>query len=163
MLEQFDQPRSRRPRNLSQNQVMGESARAHAQRLIDRGDLQVPPGADVQWHWCHLVPFTMLPEHRSQIRRNLIVGTAACNGHMANVEAAVKLFVHRTQRPISLEVTATVLAQTHMGNRIRYRIWEPKSHTLHAEYFDALNDVRSDYADFEQITEQLMQAFGGVR
>ncbi len=159
MLSDFDKPARLRPRDLRQSQVMGESARAHAQQLIDNGDLIIPPGSSVQWHWCHLIAYTMLPEHRCQIRRNLFVGTSACNGHMANIEAAVKLFIYETQRPVSLEVTVTVLADTHVGRRIRYQMWEPRSQTLYREYFDALTETQSDYADFELIHRKLMDNY----
>lgn len=159
MLLEFDKPNRLRPRNPSQSMVMGESAKSHVQRLIDNGDLIVPDNSSVQWHWCHLVAFTMLPEHRAQVGRNLFAGTSACNGHMANIEAAVKLFVYETQRPVSLEVTVTVLADTHVGKRIRYQVWEPKSETMHREYFDALTETRSDYSDFELIQQKLMDNF----
>jgi len=150
-----------RPRLPSQSQIMGESAAAHAQRLIDEGLLFVPHDSVVQWHWCHLVAFTMLPSNRAQVKRNLIVGSAACNGHMANIEAAVKLFIYETRRPVSLEVTATIIANTHLGSRIRYRMLEPRSQTLFTDYFDALTEIRSDYADFENIHAKLMTDFRG--
>lgn len=159
MLADFDKPLRLRPRNLRQSQVMGESAKSHVQRLIDNGSLIVPRDSSVQWHWCHLVAFTMLPEHRCQVRRNLFAGTSACNGHMANIEAAIKMFIYETQRPVSLEVTVTVLADTHIGRRIRYQMWEQKSGTLHREYFDALTETRSDYSDFELIHQRLMDQY----
>lgn len=159
MLNEFDKPTKIRPRSPNQRQVMGESAAEHAQMLIEKGTLVVPPDSPAQWHWCHLVAFTMLPTHRAQARRNLIVGTAACNGHMANIEAAVKMFIYETHRAVSLEVTATIIADTHLGRRIRYQIVEPKSNFLYREYFDALTDVKTDNADFENIYEKLMSEY----
>jgi hypothetical protein len=159
MLDEFDKSSKARPRRPSQLQVMGESAASHAQRLINSGLLVIPPNSSVQWHWCHLIAFSMLPSNRAQATRNLIVGSAACNGHMANIEAAIKLFIYETNRPISLEVTATIVAETHLGKRIRFSIWEPKSKTLFTDYFDALTEVHSDYADFENIHSKLMSDF----
>lgn len=159
MLNEFDKPTRIRPRKPNQRQVMGESAYEHAQNLIEKGTLIVPPDSPAQWHWCHLVAFTMLPTKRAQASRNMIVGTAACNGHMANIEAAVKMFIYETQRPASLEVTATIIADTHLGRRIRYQVVEPKSGFLHREYFDALTDVKSDNADFENIYDKMMSEY----
>ena len=138
---------------------MGESAKHHAQKLVDSGQLFIPEDSPVQWHWCHLVAFTMLPTARAQTKRNLFAGTAACNGHMANIEGAVKLLIYETQRPVSLEVTVTVLAETHIGRRIRYQVSEPRSQMLHREYFDALTETRSDFADFELIYEKLKNSY----
>ena len=159
MLNEFDKPTKKRPRKPNQKQVMGESAAEHAQRLIKKGTLIVPTDSPAQWHWCHLVAFTMLPTKRAQARRNLIAGTAACNGHMANIEAAIKMLIYETGRAVSLEVTATIIADTHLGRRIRYQVVEPKSGFLHREYFDALTDVKSDHADFENIYDKLMSKY----
>jgi hypothetical protein len=159
MLDEFDKPAKLRPRRPDQRQVMGESAAEHAKKLIARGTLVVPPDSPAQWQWCHLVAFTMLPINRAQTRRNLIAGTAACNGHMANIEAAVKMFIYETGRAVSLEVTATIIADTHLGRRIRYQVVEQKSGLLFREYFDALTDVRSDHADFENIYDKLMSEY----
>jgi len=162
MLEEFDKSQKKRPRVPSQIEVMGESARDHVSSLIDRELVTVPDDVNVQWHWCHLVAFTMLPTNRAQAKRNLVVGTAACNGHMANIEAAVKSFVYESGRTVSLEVTATHLADTQLAKRIRYRVWEPKSGALYTEYFDALTAVKSDYADFEKIYEKLMNEYNNA-
>jgi phenylalanine-4-hydroxylase len=78
---------------------------------------------------------------------------------MANIEAAIKLFIYETKRPVSLEVVATTIADTHLGKRIRFRMWEQKSQTLFTDYFDALTETRSDYADFENIYKKLMSKF----
>lgn len=159
MLNDYDKSAKIRPRRPDQRQVMGESAAEHARKLIERGTLVVPMDSPAQWQWCHLVAFTMLPTKRAQTRRNLMVGTAACNGHMANIEAAVKMFIYETGRAVSLEVTATIVADTHLGRRIRYQVVEQKSGLLFREYFDALTDVRSDHADFENIYEKLMSEY----
>lgn len=159
MLSEFDKPSKVRPRRPDQKQVMGESAAEHAQKLIKGGKLIVPPDSPAQWQWCHLIAFTMLPSKRAQTRRNLIAGTAACNGHMANIEAAVKMFIYETQRTVSLEVTATIVANSHLGDNIRYQIVEPKSGLCFREYFDALTDVKSDHADFENLYDRLMKKY----
>lgn len=159
MLKEFDKPQKQRPRKPTQIQVMGESARDHVQALVDQELLTVPDDVNVQWHWCHLVAFTMLPSKRAQAQRNLVVGTAACNGHMANIEAAVKLFIYETKRTVSLEITATHLADSHLASRIRYQVYEQKSQMLFREYFDVLTAVKSDYADFEKVYEKLMSEY----
>jgi hypothetical protein len=159
MLIDFDKSSKVRPRSPSQLKIMGESAGSHAQRLVDNGQITIPSSFTAQWHWCHLIAFTMLPTHRAQITRNLVVGSSACNGHMANIEAAIKLFIYETKRPVSLEVVATTIADTHLGKRIRFRMWEQKSQTLFTDYFDALTEIRSDYADFENIYKKLMSKF----
>lgn len=159
MLEEFDLPARLRPRRPRQFEVMGESARDHAQRLVATGQLIVPHDSQVQWHWCHLVAFSMLPTHRAQVKRNLFAGTAACNGHMANIEYAVKRLIRETQRPMSIEVTVTVLADTHIGRRIRYAVYEPRSMMLHREYFDALTETRSDVSDLDLTYEKLRASY----
>jgi hypothetical protein len=159
MLEEFDKSQKKRPRKPTQIKVMNESAKDHVASLVNRGLLTVPDDINVQWHWCHLVAFTMLPSKRAQAKKNLVVGTAACNGHMANIEASVKSFIYEVKRPVSLEVTATHLADSHLASRIRDRVWEPKSQMLYVEYFDALTAVKSDYADYENIYEKLMSEY----
>lgn len=158
MLLQYDKSQKNRPRIPSQNSVMGQSAKKHVQKLVDSGILTVPNHVNVQWEWCHLVAFTMLPEHRAQTKRNLFAGTSACNAHMFNVEAAVKLFIQKVGRPVSLEVTATYLADTHLAQRIRYQVYEPKSETFFREYFDALTEVPPDIADAKKIYEKLLSS-----
>jgi len=159
MLEEFDKSQKQRPRIPNQIGVMGESARNHVSRLIDSDLITVPDDVNVQWHWCHLVAFTMLPTRRAQSKRNLVVATAACNGHMANIEAAVKSFIYETGCTVSLEVTATHLVDSQLAQKIRYSVWEPKSGALYTEYFDALTAVKSDYADYEKIYEELMNEY----
>ncbi len=159
MLEEFDKSQKKRPRKPTQKKVMGESARDHVASLENQGLLTVPDNVNVQWHWCHLIAFTMLPSKRAQDKRNLVVGTAACNGHMANIEASVKSFIYEVKRPVSLEVKVTHLADSHLASRIRYSVWEPKSQMLYTEYFDALTAVKSDYADYANIYEKLMAEY----
>lgn len=158
-LSEYDKPCSLRPRQPNQASVMGESASNHVKKLIDKGILVVPEQSVVVWHWCHLIAFTMLPSNRAQTKRNLFVGSHACNGHMANIETAVKAFIFETKRPVSLEVTVTTAQESQLGLRIRYQIYEQKSQTLHREYFDALTETLSDYADYEIIYKKLMEKF----
>ncbi|MCC4818487.1 hypothetical protein BCU85_07655 [Vibrio lentus] len=159
MIKEFNRSSKVRPRRPDQKQVMGESAAVHVKKLIDGGILIVPKEAEVQWQWCHLVAFTMLPTKRAQAKNNLIAGTAACNGHMANIEAAVKMFIEETGRAVSLEVNSTVVCGTQLGRRIRYQVVEPKSGLLFREYFDALTDVRTDHADFGKMYDKLMAKY----
>jgi hypothetical protein len=155
-LFKYDRLRKRTP---SQKVVMGESAREHVQGLIDSGNLIIPDDVQVTWHWCHLIAFSMLPTEKAQQKRNLVCATAACNGHMANVEAAVKMFIYETERSLGLEVTATHVGGLHVAKRIRYRVYERRSGMLFTEYFDALTGVLSDYGDFETIYARLMAEY----
>lgn len=149
----------KRQRVPSQKTIMGESANQHAQRLIDQGILIISPGVKIQWHWGHLLAFSMLPTERAQKKGNLFCCTSACNGHMANIEQAVKLFVYEHKRPLSLELTATYLGNTHLARRVRYRVYEKKSGMCISEYFEALTDVFSDYADYEVIYNKLNESY----
>jgi len=152
-LAEFDRKRVRTP---SQRAVMGESAREHAQRLIDLGRVRIDPGTTVTWHWCHLLAFSFLPTHRAQAKRNLICGTAAFNGQMANAEAAIKAYVYEFRRPLGLEVTATYLEGSHLGTRFRYRIHDRKTGESHTEYYDPYTDVLGDFADLKVVFERLV-------
>jgi hypothetical protein len=159
MLAACDLPSRLRPRLPCQNDVMGQSAKNHAHDLIVAGRLFVPSDAQIQWHWCHLVAFTMLPTKRAQVKRNLFACTSACNGHMANIEYSVKRLITETKKALSVEVTVSVLEETHIGHRIRYEVSDTKSGLFHREYFDALTEVRSDVADLQQIYEKLRSAY----
>ena len=152
----FDRRRWRYP---AARTVMGESATAHAQQLIDAGVLMLSPGTAVAWHWCHLIAFSFLPTKRAQAKRNLICGTSAFNGQMASIEAGVKMFVYQFDRPLSLEVTATCLANTHFGLRLRYRISDRYSGESHAEYCDPYGAAQGDYSDCAVVYEKLLARF----
>lgn len=156
-LEQLDS--STRKRIPTQLQVMGESAAFHAKKLIDKGNLVVGSEFPVNWHWCHLIAFSLMPAPKAQHRSNLVCGTSACNGHMANVEAAVKLFIYETGLPLNIEVTATVIAGTDVATRVRYRVYEKKSGMVFTDYFDALTDVASDYGDFQSVDTRLVATY----
>lgn len=154
----------KRKRNPSQNQVMGESAKNHANTLLEKGLLVIENSEPISWHWCHLIAFSMLPSDKSQKKNNLVCGTAACNGHMANIEAAVKMFIYGFKRPLALEVTATVYVDTHIAKRIRYRIFDIKGSKMsHSEYFDALTDNKSDCGDYEVIYNRMKDKFKNNR
>lgn len=150
-----------RPRYPSQNAAMGESANAHAQRLIDSKYLSIIPGAAVAWRWCHLLALRFLPMPRAQSRQNLICGTSAVNGQMANIESAVAMFVYQFRRPLSLEVTAPCVPNTHFGIRIRYRICDKHSRESHTEYFDPYSASQGDCSDYPVFFEKLVRKFGG--
>jgi hypothetical protein len=139
---------------------MAESAKMHAQKLIDNGILRSSLNSQMNWHWCHLVAFSMLPEVKAQKKNNLVCGTAACNGHMANIEAALKKFIYTYKRPLGLEVTATTYVKTSLALRIRYRIHDNKgSQMSHSEYFDPLSLLKSDTLDFFNIYDRLVNKF----
>ncbi|MEZ9038766.1 hypothetical protein F0259_21925 [Vibrio cyclitrophicus] len=159
MLEEFDKTKKMRPRKISQLKVMGESAKNNIQPLINDGSIIIPDDLDVKWQWCHLIAFTMLPENRAQTKRNLVAGTAACNGHMVNIEAAVKAFIYEKKLPLSLEVTATYIDGSQLATRISYQIKESKSRMVYTEYFDAITAVKTDFSDHEEIYNKLMNKY----
>lgn len=149
-----------RKRIPSQNQVMGESAKNHAELLIQSGKFSLESNQPISWHWCHLVAFSMLPTEKAQKKANLVCGTAACNGHMANIEAAVKRFIYEFKRPLGLEVIATYYAGTYVARRIRYLIYDKNGSRLsHKEYFNALTDIKTDVADYESIYYRMLESF----
>lgn len=153
--------RSNRKRTPSQNQVMGESAKVHVEKIIKQGILNSEINlSEVEWHWCHLVSFRMLPTHKAQSKRNLICATSACNGHMANIESAVKRFIYEFKRPLGLEVTATFFADTQVAELIRYRVYDKKGSLLaHSENFNALTHVKTDANDHFAIYERMKKMF----
>jgi hypothetical protein len=151
-----------RKRLPQQNQIMKESAREHAQKLIDKGILKIPEeiASKIQWHWCHMVSFRMLPTEKAQKRNNLFCGTSACNGHMTNIEAAVKRFIKEFKRPLGLEVTVTTYKDSLVAKRIRYRVYDKKGSKIsHSEYFDALTDTKTDVLDFFTVYDRLLENF----
>ena len=139
--------------------VMRSSASAYVQELIDRGRLILRSETKLAWHWCHLLAFSFLPASRAQTKRNLICSTSAFNGQMASIEGAVKTFVYQFGRPLSLEVTATCLADTHFGLRLRYRIFDRYSGESLAEYFDPYGAALGDYSDCGVVYERLVERF----
>lgn len=151
-----------RKRTPSQLQVMKESATNHSLKLIEEGVLIIPDKikSNVSWHWCHLISFRMLPTEKAQKKNNLFCGTAACNGHMTNIEAAVKRFIYEFKRPLSLEVTVTTYRDTEVARRIRYSVYDKKgSKELHCEYFDALTTSKTDVLDYESIYNRMLKSF----
>jgi len=151
-----------RKRHLSQNQVMGESANFHAQKLIDAGILKIPKDiqSSLQWHWCHLVAFRMLPSKKAQTKRNLFCGTSACNGHMTNIETALKRFIYEFKRPLGLIVTVTMHKGSFVARRLSYRVYDKKgSLDCHTEYFDPLTTTKTDTLDYFTIYNRLVDKF----
>ena len=69
------------------------------------------------------------------------------------------MFIDEVKRPLSLEVTATLVADTQVAKRIRYRVFEHRSGMVFTEYFDALTDVFSDFGDFEAIYARLTATY----
>ena len=73
--------------------------------------------------------------------------------------SAVKRFICQTKRQVTLEVTATLCPNSHLGTIIRYIILEPRSKTQLTEYVDALTEVYPIKADSEIMYAKLMTAF----
>ncbi len=159
-LEKYDQ--SKRARSPTQKQTMGMSAREHVEAAIKLGKLSIHSNDQLCWHWCHLIAFRLLPTERAQSKRNLVCGTSAFNGHMSNIEQALKIFVYETTFPVNLEITCTYLADTHLAIRMRYAIYNTKKQFLHREYFDAMTETLSDHGDYEIILEKLFEEFKRV-
>jgi hypothetical protein len=79
------------------------------------------------------------------------------------MEAAVKTFVYQFRRPLSLEITATCLADTDFGLRLRYRIFDKFSGESHTEYFDPSEAAQGDYSDVGVLYERLVERFDNDR
>jgi hypothetical protein len=140
---------------------MKESARTHAERLINSSILMVDKNTNIEWHWCHLVSFRMLPTEKAQTKRNIVCGTAACNGHMTNIETAVKRFIYEFKRPLGIQVDAEIYFNSHFAQKIAYRVHDKKGSMIsHTEYFDALTDVKTDVFDHEAIFARMKKTFG---
>jgi hypothetical protein len=155
-LAEFDRRRQRYPTSRS---VMGGSASEYVEQLINDGLVLLKSETTLAWHWCHLLAFSLLPARRAQTKRNLICGTSAFNGQMASMEAAVKTFVYELTRPLALEITATCLANTHFGLRLRYRIFDRYSGESHTEYFDPFGAAQGDYSDYPALYDRLLERF----
>ena len=145
-----------RKRIPSQASVMGESAQAHADGLIAAGKIKCKP-AEVSWHWCHLIAFSMLPARRAQAKRNLFCSTAAANGQMANIETALRAWVIENNRPLGIEVTCSYLLGSHLGLRLRYRLANRKTGGLHSEYYDPLSPQFSEYDDLDAVYDRMCE------
>jgi hypothetical protein len=154
---------SKRQRYPAAYAIMGGSASEHVQKLIDQGRLRLRAEGPIAWHWCHLLAFSFLPANRAQTARNLICGTSAFNGQMASIEAAVKTFVYQFRRPLALEITATCLADTDLGLRLRYQVFDKRSGESHTEYFDPSGAAQGDYSDVSVLYERLIKRFAKDR
>ncbi|MFP5471856.1 MAG: hypothetical protein ACLGGV_09700 [Bacteroidia bacterium] len=144
----------------SQNNVMGESAREHVSRLVELGEIILDNQQKTDWHWCHLIALSIIGTQKAQKKNNLICATSSCNGHMINIESAVKRFVYENKRPLGIEVTATLYKDTQLAKRIRYRVYDKMgSKITHCEYFEALTDVKTDVVDFDTIYQRMLNKF----
>ncbi|MEW5552188.1 hypothetical protein ABGT22_19990 [Peribacillus frigoritolerans] len=150
---------SKRLRKPSEYTVMGESAKAHAKRCIDRGLLSVIDGFNVDWHWCHLIAFSMLSAENAQIKKNLVCGTAPFNGQMINIEQAVKHFIYKHKRHLLIEVKADIIQGTHLATRLGYSVYDKKTGRIHTEYFNPLTITYSDVLDEVAIYNRLVNKF----
>ena len=154
-------PLSSRQRTPAQKTVMGESARDHAARLIESG-LLICEADEVEWHWNHLIAFSLLPTKRAQTKRNLFCGTAATNGQMANIETAVRAWVMEMGRPLGVEVTCTCLRESHLGLRLRYRLYDKKTGGLHSEYYNPLSPQSSAFDDVDAVYDRMCTRLAGA-
>lgn len=145
-----------RKRLPTQASVMGETAQNHAKKLIAAGRLVCDINT-VSWHWCHLIAFSLLPTQRAQTKRNLFCGTAAANGQMANIETAVRAWVFETKKPLGVEITCSYLADSHLGLRLRYRLYNRRSGGLHSEYYDPLSLQHSEFDDLDAVYDRMCE------
>jgi len=154
-------PTGLRKRTPSQATVMGGSADDHAAQLIESGRLEIPNGERVSWHWIHLIAFSFLPTNRAQIKRNIICGTSAANGQMANIETSVKAWVYENNMPLQIEVTCSYLVDSHIGLRLRYRLYSPKTQGGHSEYYDCLSPQYSAFDDLDAVYDRMSEKLAG--
>ncbi|RFB46155.1 hypothetical protein [Bacillus sp. dmp10] len=161
-LEEYNKihQRSREPWASS---VMGETAKKHADKAIKKNIISIEDGYNVEWHWCHLIAFSMASNQKAQSKGNLVCGTATLNRQMTNVELAVKDFVRTYKRTLLLEVKADIIKDTHIVTRIGYYIKDTySSGRVHAEYYSPINitdfsDVKDQNTIFQILEEQFIK------
>ncbi|WP_305417835.1 hypothetical protein [Photobacterium leiognathi] len=96
----------------------------------------------------------------AQNSENLIAGTSAFNGQMANIEAAVKKFVNEYNTSLKLEIEVYTIVGTSVGKRMRYRIAFPGLMYSYTEfYYDPLSSSKSDYKDAYELYENLVKEY----
>ncbi|MCW9133894.1 hypothetical protein OF830_23975 [Bacillus paramycoides] len=135
-----------RKRTPSQIEVMGESAVKHLHLNSDKFTTTMPI-SNMQWHWCHLIAFSMLPTEQAQTSNNLVCGSDAFNGQMMNMEKAVKEFIHKHQMDLKLTITALTIPDTHIAKRLRYRIQCEETGRSHSEYYNAFTLSTADIVE----------------
>lgn len=156
-LEKYDKIRPRIPDAYT---VMGESAKYHAQKCINSGKISIKEGYTVTWNWCHLIAFSMLSNENAQIKKNFVCGTSAFNGQMLNVEQAVKRFIRKYNRHLTITAKADVIGDTQIIRNLAYDIFDKKSGRTHTEYYlQALSMVYSDIVDEDAILNKLEEEF----
>ncbi|CAM4489271.1 hypothetical protein [Paenibacillus typhae] len=158
-LEEFDKVHLRK-REPWASTIMGESAKDHADKLIKSSKLTVKSGTSIEWHWCHLIAFSMASNQVAQSKDNLFCGSAALNYQMTNVELAVKEFIKKYKRTLLLEVKADIITNTHLATGIGYYITDIGSERRHAEYYSPTNITEfSDVKDQDTILQILESEF----
>jgi len=156
-LEKYD---NKRPRTPDAYTVMGESAKYHAQKCINLGKISIKEGYTVTWNWCHLIAFSMLSNENAQIKKNFVCGTSAFNGQMQNVEQAVKRFIRKYKRHLTITVRADVISGTQIVLNLAYGIYDKKAGLNHTEYYHkALSMTYSDIVDEDAIFNTLEKKF----
>jgi hypothetical protein len=148
-----------RKREPDQYTVMGESAKRHAGKCIDAELISIKDDVNVDWHWCHLIAFNMLPSDKAQVKKNLVCGTSAFNGQMMNVESAVKDFIYKYEHQLRIEVTVEIVVDTHLANHLRYRIFDYKTKLIYDEIYNPLTITFSDILDKETILQRMVKRF----
>ncbi|GAB3531379.1 hypothetical protein [Photobacterium alginatilyticum] len=161
-IEKYNIPGSRK-RTKSQNDVMGISANAHINTLIECSDLIVTGPHENKWNWCHLIAFSMLSEKKAQTSGNLVVGSVQCNGQMLNMENAVKQFIVDTRTTITITVTATLVVGSDVAETIKYNIYEPISKMNFTKYFDAFTGITSDFRECKAIYDEIMHKYQSMQ
>jgi hypothetical protein len=129
-------------RSMSQRSVMGNVSAAD-----EAATLGMTEG---NWQWCHLIAHSMGTLGNPQVPRNLVAGTAACNGAMAHLEMAIKKFVKSTSMDLRVTVTAHLIPPTHVASSIKYEVENLSGQKEAVFHFEPLNPNKSatQHADF---------------
>jgi hypothetical protein len=80
---------------------------------------------------------------------------------MANIETSVKAWVCENNMPLQIEVVCTHLADSHLGLRLRYRLYSPKTQGAHSEYYDSLTPQHSEFDDLDAVYDRMSKNLSG--
>lgn len=128
-------------RSMSQKSVMNNVSAAEEAALLGM--------TSGKWQWLHLIAHSMGTLGNPQISRNLVAGTAACNGAMALLEKCIKEYVKATGQSLRVRVVAQLIRPTHVASAITYEVENSGVSGKATFYFDPLdpNKAAIQYAD----------------
>lgn len=141
------------------SQVMGKTAKEYAQQLIEKRHLAVPSNWTENWCWCSMKIRGLSNGIQSIFSRNIVMTTEACYSQIEMFTAVCHRFADETRHPLVIEVFATVFPTTCLADKIRLRLWEPKSDTLFTEYVSARTTTFANALDADILFDNLMTEY----